>query len=217
MAVPIVYTNFVAPAIDAGNLNTVNSVVYTIVGNGTDAPASALDVRNNIGLGTISTQNASSVAITGGSITGASLTATAGALSGAITVSPTTPIAVVNGGTGDTGTAWAAQAINITASGGALANANASIRWKTIGKTVFFSAVGNIIANGTGSGSITLSAFPFTIAAVSQMVVGREAGVSGSVIQGALSGTQMSVFKYDNTYPGANGAVLVLTGVGELA
>lgn len=49
MAVPIVYTNFVPPAIDAGNLNTINNVIYTVLGDGTNAPANGADVRNNTG------------------------------------------------------------------------------------------------------------------------------------------------------------------------
>jgi C1q domain len=73
MPVPITYTNFVPPAIDAGNLNTVNNVVYTVIGDGTNAPANAAAVRTNIGLGTMATQNANAVAITGGTIGNLSL------------------------------------------------------------------------------------------------------------------------------------------------
>lgn len=47
------YTNFVPPAIDAGNLNEINGVVYGLLGNGTDVPTNDLDIRNNIGLGNV--------------------------------------------------------------------------------------------------------------------------------------------------------------------
>lgn len=45
-----VYTNFVAPAIDAGNLNDVNNVVYNMLGTGGVPPLSTLEIRNNLGV-----------------------------------------------------------------------------------------------------------------------------------------------------------------------
>jgi hypothetical protein len=74
MAIPITYTNFVPPAMDAGNMNTVNSVVYTIIGDGTNAPISGAQVRTNIGLGAVATLNTIPVANGG---TGATTAATA--------------------------------------------------------------------------------------------------------------------------------------------
>lgn len=65
-----VYTNGVAPAIDAGNLNSVNNVVQNILGNAGTPPSNGSDVRTNIGLGTMATQNANAVVITGGTISG---------------------------------------------------------------------------------------------------------------------------------------------------
>lgn len=70
MAVPIVYQNFVPPAIDAGNLNTLNQVIYQILGDGTNAPPTAAAARTNLGLGTLAVQNATAVTITGGTVSG---------------------------------------------------------------------------------------------------------------------------------------------------
>jgi hypothetical protein len=63
-------------------LNDVNDVAYDILGDGTNVPATKAAARTNLGLGTIATQNAASVAITGGTITGI------------------TDLAVADGGTG---------------------------------------------------------------------------------------------------------------------
>lgn len=92
MAFPI-YTNGVAPAIDAGNLNTINTVIYGLMGNGVDAPTNDSDIRTNIGLGDMAVQNASAVAITGGNIANAAITG--GSISGL-----TSDLPVADGGTG---------------------------------------------------------------------------------------------------------------------
>lgn len=107
MAVPIVYTNFVPPAIDAGNLNTVNTVVYTVIGDGTNAPATAADVRTNIGLGTIATQSAGAVAITGGTAVLSSATISGGTITGI------TDLAIADGGTGASTAAAARTNLNV--------------------------------------------------------------------------------------------------------
>lgn len=56
--------------IQADWCNDVNSSVYNILGNGTTVPANAAAARTNLGLGTMATQAANGVAITGGSISG---------------------------------------------------------------------------------------------------------------------------------------------------
>lgn len=71
-------TNFVdsqTPVV-ASWLNDVNESVYTILGNGTTAPQTAAEARTNLGLGTIATQDADDVGITGGTLDGVTLTGT---------------------------------------------------------------------------------------------------------------------------------------------
>lgn len=86
------YTNFVPPAIDAGWLNDVNNLVYNLAGDGVNAPNNDSDIRTNIGLGTMATQDASAIAVTGGTIAGATITG--GSVSGI------TDLAIADGGTG---------------------------------------------------------------------------------------------------------------------
>lgn len=50
MALPPNYTNFTPPAIDAGNLNTLNLVNYQLLGNGVDAPSTRLELISNLGI-----------------------------------------------------------------------------------------------------------------------------------------------------------------------
>lgn len=226
MAVPIVYQNFVPPAIDAGNLNTLNQVIYQILGDGTNAPPTTAAARTNLGLGTIATQNAnganlinatisnptisfatitnpgiSNPAITGGTITGLS-----------------TPLPVASGGTGDAGTAWTSVSTGaITSGSGTITSANGTLRYKIIGKTVFFNLLVNITNNGTGGVSlIVANAIPITPQGVA-IFAGRDGNGSGTVVSGTCGGgnTNMTIQKYDNTYPGISGSGITITGVYE--
>lgn len=71
-------------------LNDINTTVYNLLGNGTVVPANVATLRTNIGLGTLATQAASAVAITGGTISGVSIAAGS---------SLTGQVAIANGGT----------------------------------------------------------------------------------------------------------------------
>ena len=130
----------------------------------------------------------------------------------------TTPLSVPQGGTGDAGTAWTSAACAIVSSAGTLTTASGTVRYKIIGKTVFYQIAASITTNGTGSGQLNVSGLPFTFRASSvQMALGRENSVNGKVacfIGFSNAGTLMN---YDNTYPGVNGASLIVNGVGELS
>lgn len=67
----------------------------------------------------------------------------------------TSPAAVANGGTGDTGTAWVTYTPTVACSSGTVTTDTAAGRYKTIGKTVFLQ-IGVIISSiGTCSGGFT--------------------------------------------------------------
>jgi hypothetical protein len=77
------YVQYQVPPVDAGNLNELNRVTYTVLGNGVLAPLNAADVIHNLGLSSLATMPPNAVAITGGSISG---------------LNP--PLAIADGGTG---------------------------------------------------------------------------------------------------------------------
>lgn len=130
----------------------------------------------------------------------------------------TTPLSVPQGGTGDAGTAWSAAGIpTITASSGTLTTATGTVRYKIIGKTVFFNLSVSITANGTGASTLQINGLPFTLrTSAAQMALGRENALNGKVCCFIGSGSGGSILNYDNTYPGANGALLIINGVAEL-
>ena len=82
--------------------------------------------------------------------------------------------------------------------------------------TLFMSIA--ITTNGTGATSINVGNLPYAISSrfLTCVGCGRETAVSGKSLQAiGSSTTQIGVFNYDNTYPGANGAVLVVEFVYE--
>lgn len=130
----------------------------------------------------------------------------------------TTPLSQAQGGTGDSGSAWTAAGLSsIIATTGTLTTASGTVRYKIMGKTVFYNLSVSITNNGTGSGTLQIGGLPFTLrAAAAQMALGRENAVNGKVCCFVGGGTGGSILNYDNTYPGVNGALLIINGVGEL-
>jgi hypothetical protein len=128
-------------------------------------------------------------------------------------------VAVANGGTGDTGTAWTTYTPTVTDSVGTFTTLGTLVgRYKDLGKTRFISVVVNITTNGTAGGTISISLPSGTVAAEC-MVNGRETGLTGKAITGTIqSGTSdILVLDYLNNYAGGSGARLVLSGVIEMA
>jgi hypothetical protein len=105
----------------------------------------------------------------------------------------------------------------IAATAGALTTASATGNYILMGKLVYIRATGSITTNGTGSGSITIS-LPFTVtstpAASTQIIAGKETGVSNKAVIGTTSQatTTLTITFYDGTYPGANGASISVAG-----
>jgi hypothetical protein len=105
----------------------------------------------------------------------------------------------------------------VTPTAGAITTYTATGTKRRVGNLVFFSAKVTITTNGTGSGALTVS-LPAT-AASDAVFAGRENVVSGATLQAiAVAGSATcSVTKYDNTYPGANGAGVYISGCFEVA
>lgn len=110
---------------------------------------------------------------------------------------------------------WSTGGVAVTASIGALANASASITYRRVGRTVFFTATINLISNGSAAGSLRL-ALPLT-AARTFCFTGRENTSTGAQLLGLVSAGQnlMLLWRYDNSYPGGDNRTLVISGVYE--
>lgn len=97
----------------------------------------------------------------------------------------------------------------IVSSGGAITTVGAvSGKYTRVGRLVHYTVSIAITTNGTGSGYMRITGWPFSVS--NGMVgTGVETGVTGKQLElsYATTGTMASTF-YDGTYPGANGAIL---------
>ncbi len=99
-----------------------------------------------------------------------------------------------------------------TANVGAFTTVSCEVNYQRLGDSVFFDVTITDTTNGTAAGWIIVP-MPFT--AVKECVAaGRQAAIGGNMVQGVmLAGTSnILVFKYDNTYPGATGERITLSG-----
>jgi hypothetical protein len=113
--------------------------------------------------------------------------------------------------------AWTSAALVATPSTGAITTASGTIRYKKVGSLCFFTISYSIVANGTGATAISMI-LPYT-AISNGLVSGRENSVTGSLLQGLITNASanMTVYTYNNQYPGGNGTFLILSGVYEIA
>lgn len=104
----------------------------------------------------------------------------------------------------------------ISSASGTITTASGTVSWRRDGNIAFMTIQINITTNGTGAVSVGCT-LPFTVRGAA-VVPGRENGVSGKLLQGFASanGTLISVMNYDGSYPGADGAVLLLSGSCEI-
>ena len=116
--------------------------------------------------------------------------------------------------------AGASYTPTVSASVGAITSYTAFgfyIRW---GKLVFVRIRVNIIDNGTGAThlNVTLPLTPVS-SNVGGGLAGTETALTGAMLQATISpsNSTMNVNKYDNSYPAATGALILLSGVYEAA
>lgn len=110
-------------------------------------------------------------------------------------------------------TAWSAFTPTFTSQTGTLTTKSSSGHYKIIGSICYFYAVGNITTNGTGSGSLLLG-LPVQNAQLTTFAgYGWDAVTQYGIISSVNSGVQtVSIWKYDGSYPGADGAHVLLSG-----
>lgn len=122
---------------------------------------------------------------------------------------------VIMGGGGSAAPgAWASYVPVITGATGTITLATATGRWTQVGKTTFVEIDLTITTNGTGGTAVdaTLPVAGNGFSAFS----GRDF-TSGKMLQGVVSGATLVIFNYDNSYPGADGERLVISGSYEAA
>ncbi len=114
-------------------------------------------------------------------------------------------------------TAWTTYTPTITAGTGTFTTVSGAGRYKQLGKTLHISVIVTITTNGTAATSVIVPLPAGMTAAGGFVLNGRGALVSGKQLQGLINGaTSITVFNYDNTYPGATGEGLIISGTIEI-
>ncbi len=118
------------------------------------------------------------------------------------------------------GSAWTAYTPTITSSGGGgtLTSVSASGRSLQAGKLVCIQIAIVITTNGAAAGELRAT-LPVTPAAHFYIIAGNDPGLTGFMLQGIIgpSASFVAIVFSDGTYPGADGAVLELSGIYEAA
>lgn len=114
--------------------------------------------------------------------------------------------------------AWTTWTPTVTAASGTITTVGTvTARYKLVGTICFFNLSVVITTNGTGGGSVNVT---LPVASVNQThASGREDALTGKMLNSYVlaGGSTLSIQSYDNSYPGANGAVLGVTGFYEIA
>jgi hypothetical protein len=110
--------------------------------------------------------------------------------------------------------AWTSYTPAITAGSGTITTASATGKYKTVGKTTFITMTITITTNGSGATSV-IATLPNTCAN-NTVLVGRSVAL-GAQVMGIIGAgeTTVTLFNYNDSYPGASGGVLFASGVYE--
>lgn len=114
--------------------------------------------------------------------------------------------------------AWAAHTPTVTSVSGTITTVSATGKYTQIGKNVVVDMAITITTNGTGAGAV-LATLPVVGASATRILgFGRANVVSGKQLHARGNSTsQVGIYNYDGTYPGANTEVLLVTMVYEAA
>ena len=102
----------------------------------------------------------------------------------------------------------------VTSVGGALGSVTGQTGTYTkIGRMVTATGYFEITTNGTGSSAVALAGLPFANGGLANIGVGRVDGTTGNMVQVKInaSASTANIWKYDNTYPAADGAQFPIT------
>lgn len=114
--------------------------------------------------------------------------------------------------------AWTGYTPTITATVGTLTTVSATGNYNLLGKTLFLRVEITITTNGTGATAIKCTMPASLVGMGDNILVGRENAVTGNMLQASLMNSEgfFLIRKYDNSYPGADGYVLVMTAAVEV-
>lgn len=111
---------------------------------------------------------------------------------------------------------WTAYTETVTAAAGAFTTVAGAGRYLKSGKTVLFTFTVTITTNGTASGAINVS-LPVAAQAATFNFSGREITNGALAMIWTPDTTSLRIRKYDNTYLGADGDVITISGSYEAA
>lgn len=114
--------------------------------------------------------------------------------------------------------AWTSYTPTIAANAGTFTTVSATGSYLAIGKTVFVRIRITITTNGTAATYVSAT-LPVNCAATPAVsILGGRATNTGYMLQGVVSfstPTIVRILNYDNTYPGSDGEIIVVSGVYE--
>lgn len=117
----------------------------------------------------------------------------------------------------DTKSQWQSWTPTISSTGGAVTSVTGvSCKFTRRGKIVEVHGQFTVTTNGSASGALQITP-PVLAATRGGMILAREVAIGGFVSAGQIDGSQMTLVRYDNTYPAASGAVFVFSGTYEAA
>ncbi|MCP3370779.1 hypothetical protein [Bradyrhizobium cajani] len=193
--------------------NGAGGTPSSMVGTNITGTAASLTAGN-------ATKLATARAIGIGGSTG--LTATGVNFDGTAAINPalTGTLAVANGGTGDTGTAWTSYSPTLSCVSGTLTSASATGSYKQLGKTVFLRVVVTITTLGTCVTGLNISLPVNPVASIEMSIQGKNVVVgqnfTGRIRSDATPNNSItSLTKFDGTLGMANGDVIAITGLYE--
>jgi hypothetical protein len=117
-----------------------------------------------------------------------------------------------------TGAAWIPYTPVVSSIAGTITTASATGRYVAVGKTITVQITTQVTANGTGSSGV-VATLPFAPAGFEYYIFGRDTNNTGKALIGRIraSTQNVSMVFYDNSYPGADGVVLTVSGTYEAA